>query len=44
MGKILIADSEDENRTLVILPKGIEVPTLKIFKGEDEQVLEEMLI
>lgn len=42
-GKIFIADSEFENRTLVIFPRGFEVPTLKIFKGEDEQFLEQML-
>ena len=39
-GKIFIADAQHDNKTLVILPRGFELSTLKIFKGEDEQFLE----
>lgn len=39
-GKIFISDAEFENKTLVVYPRGLELSTLKIFKGEDEQFLE----
>jgi len=42
-GKIFVADAEFDNRTLVILPRGIELSNLKIFKGDEEQFLEQML-
>jgi hypothetical protein len=42
-GKLFIADANFDNKTLVVLPRGLELSTLKIFKGEDEQFLEQML-
>lgn len=39
-GKIFVADAEYDNRTLVILPRGIDMTNLKIFKGDEEQFLE----
>jgi hypothetical protein len=35
-GKLFVADSEFENRTLVLLPRGVELSNLKIFKGDEE--------
>lgn len=35
-GKIFIADAKFDNRTLVILPRGFELSTLKIYKGDEE--------
>lgn len=43
-GKIFIMDPDQQNRTLVILPKSFDLTSLKIFKGEDEQFLEQMLV
>ena len=43
-GKIFIMDPESQNKTLVILPKSFDLTTLKIYKGEDEQFLEQMLV
>lgn len=42
-GKIFTADDEHENRTLVVMPRGIELTNLKIFKGDEEQFLEQTL-
>lgn len=42
-GKIFVADAEFDNRTLVFLPRGIELSNLKIFKDDEEQFLEQML-
>lgn len=39
-GKIFVADAEFDNRTLVVLPRGVELTNLKIFKGDEEQFLE----
>jgi hypothetical protein len=39
-GKIFISDAEFENKTLVVYPRGLELSTLKIFKGDEEQFLE----
>ena len=43
-GKMFIADDQFENRTFVILPKGVQMPTIKVFKEGQEQFLEQMLI
>lgn len=42
-GKMFVADEKFDNRTFVVIPKGIQIPTLKIMKGEEEQFLEQML-
>lgn len=42
-GKLFVADAQFDNRTLVILPRGIELSNLKIFKEDEEQFLEQML-
>lgn len=42
-GKMFIADEKHENRTFVVIPKGVQLPTLKIMKGGEEQFLEQML-
>lgn len=42
-GKIFIADAEFDNRTMVVMPRGVELSQLKIFKGDEEQFLEQML-
>lgn len=42
-GKIFIADAQYDNRTLVVMPRGFELSQLKIFKGDEEQFLEQML-
>lgn len=42
-GKIFVADADFDNRTLVFLPRGIQLANLKIFKGDEEQFLEQML-
>jgi hypothetical protein len=39
-GKIFISDAEFDNKTLVVYPRGLELSTLKIFKGDEEQFLE----
>jgi hypothetical protein len=41
---MFVADPTFENRTFVILPKGVQLSTLKILKGDQEQFLEQMLI
>ena len=43
-GKMFVADPKEDNRTFVILPKGIQLATLKVLKGDQEQFLEQMLI
>lgn len=35
-GKIFISDAEFDNKTLVVYPRGLELSTLKIFKGDEE--------
>lgn len=42
-GKLFISDAEFDNKTLVVYPRGLELSTLKIFKGDEEQFLEQML-
>lgn len=42
-GKMFIADEKHDNRTFVVIPKGVSLPTLKIMKGGEEQFLEQML-
>jgi hypothetical protein len=40
-GKMFVADAEFDNRTFVILPKAISMPTFKILnKDGEEQFLE----
>lgn len=39
-GKMFITDPENENKTLVVLPRSIDLTALKILKGDDEQFLE----
>jgi hypothetical protein len=43
-GKMFVADAKFDNRTFVILPKGLQIAQLKVLKGEEEQFLEQMLI
>ena len=43
-GKAFIMNPEDNNRTLIIMQKSLELSNLKIYKGEDEQFLEQMLV
>jgi len=42
-GKMFTTDDDFDNRTFVILPRGLELSNLKIFKGDEEQFLEQML-
>lgn len=41
---MFVADAKHENRTFVVLPKGVNLASLKILKGDTEQFLEQMLI
>jgi hypothetical protein len=42
---MFVADAEFDNRTFVVLPKAIAMPTFKILnKDGEEQFLEQMLI
>lgn len=43
-GKLFITDADNENKTLVVLPRSVDLSALKILKGEDEQFLEQMLL
>jgi hypothetical protein len=44
-GKMFIADAQHDNRTLVILPKSIQMPTFKVMTDDgEEQFLEQMLV
>lgn len=43
-GKMFVADAKFDNRTFVVLPKGIYLSTLKIMKDDQEQFLEQMLV
>ena len=43
-GKMFIMNPEDNNRTLIIMQKSIDMTELKIYKGDDEQFLEQMLV
>jgi hypothetical protein len=43
-GKMFVADAKHENRTFVVLPKGVNLSQLKILRGETEQFLEQMLL
>lgn len=42
-GKIFVSDAQHENKTLVVYPRGFELSTLKIYKGDEEQFLEQMV-
>jgi hypothetical protein len=35
-GKVFTTDDNFDNRTLVIMPRGLELSNLKIFKGDEE--------
>ena len=35
-GKMFTADEKHDNRTFVILPRGVELSNLKIFKDDEE--------
>ena len=43
-GRVFIADDKFDNRTMVVLVKGVQMPLLKVFKSGQEQMLEQMLI
>lgn len=41
--KLAINNTNPANRTFVITPKGVELSLFKIFKGDEEMFLEQML-
>ena len=43
-GKLFVVDADNENKTLIILPRSLDLSTLKIYKGDEEQFLEQMLL
>ena len=43
-GKMFVMNPHHDNRTLVVLAKSLDLANLKIYRGEDEQFLEQMLV
>lgn len=39
-GRITVNDTNPENKFLTVTPRGIELSTFKIYKDEEEQLLE----
>ena len=44
-GKMFIADAQHDNRTLVVMPKSLQMPIFKVLNNQgEEQFLEQMLV
>jgi len=44
-GKMFIADAQHDNRTLVVMPKALQMPVFKVLNNQgEEQFLEQMLV